>query len=458
MPPPAAASGYGRLFPILATLLFALSFAGGALIMLHWPGGAPLPPASVAMTPEPPSTPPPPVVAAPPPAVVVPVPDAPVQPELAELELRRGDTLLDLLADAGIAPDQAHAAIGSLREVADQRRLPIGQRLALQLDTAAGAPPLLARLVLPVSAATEVHLIRAADGSFAASSIERLLRSEVAAVAAPIEDSFYAAGSKAGLPHATLAQMIKLLSWDVDFQRDIQPGDRLEAVYLRQLNEADELAGDPELQFAGLATGDRLLEAYRFVPTGEVAAFFDRDGRPLRKWLLRTPVDGARLSSSFGLRRHPVLGFTRMHKGIDFAAPSGTPVLAAGAGMVEFAGRNRGYGNYVRLRHNREFATAYAHLSRLAPGLAPGRRVGQGEVIGYVGATGLATGPHLHYELLQAGEQVNPLGIKAAAADPLRGEELRRFLLERDEIDRHRQNAASLVADGAPLGPPPAPL
>ena len=147
-----------------------------------------------------------------------------------------------------------------------------------------------------------------------------------------------------------------------------------------------------------------------------------------------------------------------MHKGIDFAAPTGTPVLAAGAGVVEVAGRNRGYGDYVRLRHNRQFATAYAHLSRFAPGLVPGRRVEQGEVIGYVGATGLATGPHLHYEVVQAGEQVNPLTVKAAAADPLRGEELRRFLLVRDEIDHHRQGATPLVAGGAPIGPPPAPL
>ena len=269
------------------------------------------------------------------------------------MELRRGDTLLDLLARAGIALDQAHAAIGSLREVADLRRLPIGQRLALQLDTADRAQPLLARLVLPVGAASEVHLVRTPDGSFAASSIERELRSELAAVAAPIEDSFYAAGIKAGLPPPPSLPMIKLLSWDVDFQRDIQPGDRLEAVYRRQRNADGELAGDTELQFASLATGDRLLEAYRFAPAGADPDYFDRAGRPLRKWLLRTPVDGARLSSSFGVRRHPILGFTRMHKGIDFAAPTGTPVLAAGAGVVEVAGRNRGYGNYVRLRHNR---------------------------------------------------------------------------------------------------------
>ena len=178
----------------------------------------------------------------------------------------------------------------------------------------------------------------------------------------------------------------------------------------------------------------------------------------MRKWLLRTPVDGARLSSSFGVRRHPILGFTRMHKGIDFAAPTGTPVLAAGAGVVEVAGRNRGYGNYRAAAPQREYATAYAHLSRFAPGVAPGRRVEQGEVIGYVGATGLATGPHLHYEVLQAGEQVNPLTVKAAAADPLHGEELRRFLLRARRDRPPPAGAAPLVAGGGPIGPPPAPL
>jgi murein DD-endopeptidase MepM/ murein hydrolase activator NlpD len=458
LPQPAAAvSGHGRRFLLQAGLLFALSFMAGAGLVGQFSNEAPPAPPPVT-APEAPATLPPAAPPAPVPGAAAPAPSALVTPELAQLELRRGDTLLDLLTRAGIAMDQAHAAMGSLRQVADLRRLPIGQRLALQLDTAEGAPPLLARLVLPVSAATEVHLVRATDGSFAASSVERELHSELAAVAAPIADSFYADGIKAGLPPATLAEMIKLLSWDVDFQRDIQPGDRLEAVYRRHRNEAGELADDTELQFAGLATGDRVIEAYRFAPADDHGDFFDRAGRPLRKWLLRTPVDGARLSSSFGVRRHPILGYTRMHKGIDFAAPTGTPVLAAGAGVVEFAGRNQGYGNYVRLRHNREFATAYGHLSRLAPALAPGRRVGQGEVIGYVGATGLATGPHLHYELLRAGEQVNPLTVRAEGADPLRGEQLRRFLLQRDEIDRHRQGAAPLVANGGPIGPPPAPL
>ena len=386
-------------------------------------------------------------------------PTAPPPATMAEVELRRGDTLLSVLERAGVAAGDAHAAVGTLREVADLRRLQIGQRLALALaPVGGGEDAVLARLVLPVDPATEVHLVRGHDGGFAARSVPRPLRGETVTVAVPIADSFYAAGAAAGLPPVTLAEMVKLLSWDVDFQRDIQPGDLLEAVHRRRLNESGELAGTGELAFVGLALTDRAIAAYRFVAPDGSVDYYDRDGRPLRKWLLRTPVDGARLSSGFGKRRHPILGYTRMHRGIDFAAPKGTPVFAAGAGVVEIAGRNRGYGNYVRVRHTGGYATAYAHLARFAPGLKPGRRVEQGEVIGLVGATGLATGPHLHYEVLYRGEQVNPLTLDAMQGEPLRGNALRAFMAVRAAIDREREDAGGPVADGRPKDRPPAPL
>ena len=386
------------------------------------------------------------------------VPASEPAPRLDQVELRRGDTLLAVLERAGLAADEAHAAVVSLREVADLRRLQIGQRLGLALDPAGAAGATLARLVLPLDAATELHLERGRDGSFATRSVGRRLRRETVAVAVPVVDSFYAAGLAAGLPPATLAQAIKLLSWDVDFQRDLQPGDRLEAIHRRHRNEQGELAGEGELDFVGLATAGRAIEAYRFVTPDGGTDYYDRSGRSLRKWLLRTPVDGARLSSRFGPRRHPILGYTRMHQGIDFAAPTGTPILAAGAGVVEVAGRNRGHGNYLRLRHPGGYATAYAHLARFAPGMKPGRRVEQGEVIGLVGATGLATGPHLHYEVLHQGRQVNPLGLDLAGGAALRGTLLRAFLERRDALDAERRAAGGLVADGRPHDRPPSPL
>jgi murein DD-endopeptidase MepM/ murein hydrolase activator NlpD len=234
--------------------------------------------------------------------------------------------------------------------------------------------------------------------------------------------------------------MITLLSWDLDLQREVQPGDRFEAVIERGVNDEGEPAGAAVLLFVGFESAERTVAAYRFAPVPDGRAdFYDREGRAVRKWLLRTPVDGARLSSAFGPRRHPVLGYTRMHKGVDFAAPAGTPVIAAGDGTVVFAGRNRGYGNYVRLRHDDEHGTAYAHLSRIAPGIKPGRKVRQGELIGRVGSTGLSTGPHLHYEVLRGDEPIDPMTVKASFGSELRGGELRRFLAQRDRVDGLRR-------------------
>lgn len=389
-----------------------------------------------------------------PPPAVEPAPVAlaaqpPAQPPMenarADLEVQRGDTLLQLLSRAGVPASEAHAAAGTLRQVADLRRMRAGQRLTLELAPKTAAEKRLIRLVWPIAAAREVHLVRADDGGFAARSVERPLQQELLRFGGTITDSLYQSAHRAGLPMTSLPQMVALLSWDLDLQRELHPGDRFETVLERRVTGDGELAGWGDLQFLAFESRERRLEAYRFATAPGRAEFYDRQGRALRKWLLRTPVDGARLSSNFGKRRHPVLGYTRMHKGIDFAAPTGTPILAAAAGVVELATRNRGYGRYVKIRHNDEYSTVYAHMSKLAPGLKAGRKVEQGTVIGAVGATGLATGPHLHYEVLQRGKQVDPLRLKAAYVETLRGEELRRFIAWRDRIDGLRHDRGDAV-------------
>ena len=195
-----------------------------------------------------------------------------------------------------------------------------------------------------------------------------------------------------------------------------------------------------DLLYAALSVGGQFLEGYRFVVAPGEVAYFDRSGRSLRKFLLRTPVDGARLSSRFGMRKHPILGYTRMHKGVDFAAPTGTPMYAAGDGKVVAAKRNGGYGRYIQIHHTNEYSTAYAHLSRFAKGMTPGRRVQQGQVIGFVGTTGRSTGPHLHYEVLRNGAQINPLQLKQPANQQLAGADLERFRAEVARIDRLRDD------------------
>jgi murein DD-endopeptidase MepM/ murein hydrolase activator NlpD len=177
--------------------------------------------------------------------------------------------------------------------------------------------------------------------------------------------------------------------------------------------------------------------------------YFDEKGQSARKALLRTPVDGARLSSSFGRRRHPVLGYTRMHRGLDFRAPPGTPIYAAGKGIVEYVGRNGAYGRYVRIRHNSSSSTAYAHMRRFARGLGKGKRVEQGQIIGYVGSSGRSTGPHLHYEILRGGRQVNPLTVTMPAGPRLKGWEMSRFRYAMSKITRQ---FADLAVDLAVAG------
>jgi murein DD-endopeptidase MepM/ murein hydrolase activator NlpD len=200
------------------------------------------------------------------------------------------------------------------------------------------------------------------------------------------------------------------------------------------LFERERVLGGPvvgagEVRYARLDIGGRVLEAFRFERDDE-AAFFTREGESLRKFLLRTPVSGARMSSGYGMRRHPILGYTRMHRGVDFAAPTGTPIYAAGDGRLARVGRYGGYGNYVRIEHGDGYATAYAHLSRFADGMRSGRRVEQGEVIGYVGSTGRSTGPHLHFEVLKHGRQVDPLRVAQPPAENLRGAALAAFRRE----------------------------
>ncbi len=235
-----------------------------------------------------------------------------------------------------------------------------------------------------------------------------------------------------------LIQLIRIFSFDLDFQRDIQPGDQFEVLYDAKLEEDGSLAKSGDVLYAAMTLSGKRTELYGYTPKSGVSDFFDAKGHSVRKTLMRTPVDGARLTSGFGIRVHPILGYTRLHKGNDFAAPRGTPVYAAGDGTIRTAGRKGSLGNYVRIRHNATYETAYAHMDRIAKGIRPGTRVKQGQVIGYVGSTGRSTGAHLHYEVLVNGTQVNPTKVKLASGEKLKGTDLEQFTDQSAEIDALR--------------------
>jgi len=365
---------------------------------------------------------------------------------IEEVLVERGDTLMDILIRAGIASDEAHAAVASLRAVYDPRRLRAGQELTIAAanGVAAGSTRHLAGLSFEVDFDHAIEVTRAPDGAFESAKVARPQQRRLVYRGGRIDSSLYLAAERVAMPHDVLHRLIKLFSWDVDFQRDLHPGDRFESLY-----EQVSLAGDEravrggDLLYARLSLRGVELEAYRFERPDGTVEYFDPSGKSLRKFLLRTPVDGARMSSGFGMRRHPILGYSRMHRGVDFAAPTGTPIFAAGGGRIEVAGRKGGYGKYVRIRHNGEYGTAYAHLSRIAKGIAPGARVEQGQVIGYVGTTGRSTGPHLHYEVHKHGEAINPMKLEQPPTARLEGDELARFQDEMARIDRLRRDHAN---------------
>jgi murein DD-endopeptidase MepM/ murein hydrolase activator NlpD len=360
-----------------------------------------------------------------------------------QVTVRRGDTLMDILNRAGIAQAEAHAAVQSLRAVYDPRRLRAGQELMIRAEhgpAEAGARRLMG-LDFDVDFDHAVRVTRGADGRYATAKVVRPQRRELVHRAGIIDDSLYMSAERAALPHDVIISLIKLFSWDIDFQRDVRRGDQFETLFeVVALEDGSDGVRGGDLLYAALSIDGRLFEGYRFALADGHVAYFDRSGKSLRKFLMRTPIDGARLSSRFGMRRHPILGYNRMHKGVDFAAPSGTPIYAAGDGRVDLAKRNGGYGKYIRIRHTGEYSTAYAHLSGFAKAIAPGRRVRQGQVIGYVGTTGRSTGPHLHYEVLRNNAQINPLELRQPPEQQLAGADLERFRAEMVRIDGLRKD------------------
>ncbi len=368
-----------------------------------------------------------------------------VEPKLVYQTLRagKGDTLAALLNRAGASGRESHAAITAIKKHFNPRKFRRGQevRIAYRPD-AADARKTAARVgtfmgfSLRPDLTTEVTVLRSDDAEFVSEVSDRPLTTELARAEGMINSSLYVAGKKAGLPNAALTELIRAYSWDVDFQRDIRKGDSFQVMYERVSDEDGNLVRSDRITFATLTLSGKPVSAYRFETSDGNVNYYNEKGLSARKALMRTPIDGARLSSGFGKRKHPILGYTKRHTGVDFAAPRGTPIYAAGNGTITYAGNKGGYGRYISIRHNGSYTTAYAHMKGFARGMSTGKRVNQGQVIGYVGTTGRSTGPHLHYEIIRNGRKTNPLRVKMPSGKKLKGKELARFMKVRKRIDR----------------------
>lgn len=395
--------------------------------------------------------------------------------ESRTVTLDAGDTLAGMLEDVGVSAQDANAVVTAMGKDFNPRQLKAGQSFDLVYSVAtisamaskpgeprtttvmvngkpvvvplesedfAGTPedsePISRLLSLHFSPSIEqdITVTRTTEGTYAAQIEQKKLEVHRHRAGATIDSSLYLAAMQTGIPADVVVDMIRMFSYKIDFQRDLQPGDKFEVFYDYYYTPEGQPAKYGEISYAMMTVDGKQIPMYRFQPDpNEPPEYFDTKGESARGLLMKTPVDGARISSGFGSRFHPVLGYTRMHQGVDFAVPSGTPVMSAGAGTVSFMGRTRGYGNLVKISHGNGYSTNYAHLSRFAPGMRRGARVRQGQIFAYSGNTGMSTGPHLHYEILVNNSKVNPLRVKVAQGRQLAGRLLDRFMATRVEID-----------------------
>ncbi|MCB4822670.1 M23 family metallopeptidase [Roseicella aerolata] len=353
---------------------------------------------------------------------------------------RRGQTIAQVLTAAGLERREVEPAISALSSLLPARAaLPAGQEVMLRQAPQDDA---LLALTLEAHPGRTVTVTRTPTGwttheAFAGQ--RRHLALAGGAIRSDLLDDLLAAG----LPETLARELVQGLAHELDFQRELRRGDNFTVLFERFRDTAGGLLGEGRVLHAGFSLAGRTLSFWRY-DTEAGPEWFDDQGRSLRRAFLRTPLEGARVTSHFGMRSHPVLGFTRQHQGIDFAAPTGTPVLAAADGEVTQIGWMKGYGRIITLRHEEDRLTRYAHLSAFAPGLKKGDRVRQGELIGKVGSTGMATGPHLHYELVEAGRPIDPARARTRPARVLAGEELLAF-------QAVRQGLAVQVAQLAPM-------
>jgi len=360
--------------------------------------------------------------------------------------VKKGDSAASILRDLGAQPDDIKAIVALLGARGRDGGLKEGQKLrVLMSPTVAGQPPQPVRVIVAGDTSVDAVVAYADTGKYVPVDVKNI-DTEVASTSEDNTDendasgislyqSVYETALRNNIPRPIIEDLIRIYSYDVDFQRKVQPGDSFEVLYPNE-DEAASPDSRNEVRFAALTIGGETKKLYRFQsPDDGLVDYYDESGKSAKKFLVRKPVAEGIMRSPFGLRRHPILGYTKMHTGVDWAAPSGTPIYASGNGTVEKVGWESGYGKFVLIQHTNGYETAYGHMSAYARGIEDGKRVRQGQVIGFVGSTGLSTGSHVHYEIRVNGRFVDPMRIKLPRGRELQGTMLASFEQERDQID-----------------------
>src|ERR1700760_409625 len=382
--------------------------------------------------------------------------------------VKKGDTVTSILKDQGATPEECKAIAATLGARGRDGGLKDGEKLRILMAPSSPAPG--ARLQpyrVIVANDTMVEAVAALSdlGKYVAVDVSSLNTVTETAVAKSTDDdddddgtgvrlyqSIYETALRNKVPMPVIDDMIRVFSYDVDFQRKVQPGDSFDVFYAGE-DEGATITEKNEVLYAALTLGGETKKYYRFqTPDDGVVDYYDETGKSAKKFLVRKPVNNAIMRSGFGGRRHPIRGYVKMHTGVDWATAYGTPIFASGNGVIEKVGLEGGYGKYIRIKHNNGYETAYGHMSAFAKGMEAGKRVRQGQVIGFVGSTGMSTGPHVHYEILVNGRFVDPMRIKLPRGRSLDGAMMTGFEKERDRLDammNNRGGGPARVSDAA---------
>lgn len=352
------------------------------------------------------------------------------EPELIIAKLEQDDFLISLLEKKGLSSNEVYGISRAIDKVYPVNLLRPGNEFYLYLQNKK-----LEHFVFRPNFEKTIF-IDVIDGGYDTREVISEYKSQRVGISGEISTSLYIDATKSGIPDRIVDQFTKIYEYSVDFQRDIRPGDKFTMYFDAYKNRKGDIVKTGDLLYTSFSPGDKKSEFWLFSNEKKTENFYDKNGKTAKRRLRATPINGARISSGFGGRKHPILGYRKMHTGVDFAAPTGTPVLAAGSGTVEYAAWNGAAGKYIRIRHTDGYKTAYFHLSRI--NVSVGKYVKQDQIIGKVGSTGRSTGPHLHYEVILNGKKINPKRLSQLSGKPLGKAEMNKFNKRREEIEKMR--------------------
>ncbi len=342
--------------------------------------------------------------------------------------LKKNETLSTALLRVNFNTLDINKIINSIYKVKNGKKVLSSLPVGMIIDYSNPSKLIGGALKFNFSKTKDIFVWQDFNGNFISQIFLRPTKLERNFVKGKIKSSLYVSALNSGMPKNTLLNMVTLLGFSVDFQREIRQGDTFEVLFTKQIDILNNMViGTSPITFVSITLSGQKLNYFNYKDEYGFPQYYDENGKSSKRTIMKTPINGARLTSRYGNRKHPVLGYTKMHRGLDFAAPSGTPVFAAGDGIIETAGWKGSYGRYIKIRHSGTYKTAYAHLSKIHKNVRVGKRVFQGKTIGYVGTSGRSTGPHLHYEVLKNNSQINPMNIKLPSGKNIPQKKLKSF-------------------------------